>query len=209
MQKLNNPFDNINTQNCQQQLFPQQPIRLFPPLEQPQQQQSKKKGKKKYLLLLLLLLLILSCWLAKDFFIGGDSPISRIINRDPNQSAGVSSKSDEEYKVANDGKVAEGMMRIRINTVPVFETGTSEGPLNIVNRDVNRYPQLIEIYTKDDNTLLYSGAVDVGYQVENAKLLVDLPKGVYKCIAYFMPFDPETNQILGLSGKPITITVLN
>ena len=217
-QVLNNPFAGITppTRKLQQPLFPQQPNKLFPQYQLPQQQQleqpeKKKKSKKKYLLLLLLLLLIPTIWLVKDAFIGGDIPISIPgINWDDNQGIGdLTGKSKEEIVAALNEKVAEGMINISMNTNPIFETGTSLGTLMITNSASNRYPQLIEIFTKDDSTLVYSGAVDIGNKVEKSKLLVDLPKGEYECIAYFSAINPETGEKLGTAGANIKITVLN
>lgn len=218
-QVLNNPFAGITppTRQLQQPLFPQQPNKLFPQQEQYQQPQQseqpekKKKSKKKYLLLLLLLLLIPTIWLFKGVFIGDvDLPAIPGINWDKNQSLGdLTGKSKEEIVAALNDKVAEGMINISMNTNPIFETGTSMGTLRITNSASNRYPQLIEIFTKDDNALVYSGAVDIGNKVEKSRLLVDLPKGDYECIAYFSAINPETGEKLGTAGANIKITVLN
>ena len=218
-QVLNNPFAGITppTRQLQQPLFPQQPNRLFPQQEQYQQPQQseqpekKKKSKKKYLLLLLLLLLIPTIWLFKGAFIGDvDLPSFPGINWDKNQDVGdLTGKSKEEIVAALNEKVQEGMINISMNTNPIFETGTSLGTLMITNSASNRYPQLIEIFTKDDNTLVYSGAVDIGNKVEKSKLLVDLPKGEYECVAYFSAINPDTGEKLGTAGANIKITVLN
>ena len=218
-QVLNNPFAGITppTRQLQQPLFPQQPNRLFPQQEQFQQPQQsekpeqKKKSKKKYLLLLLLLLLIPTIWLFKGAFIGDvDLPSFPGINWDKNQDVGdLTGKSKEEIVAALNEKVQEGMINISMNTNPIFETGTSLGTLMITNSASNRYPQLIEILTKDDNTLVYSGAVDIGNKVEKSKLLVDLPKGEYECVAYFSAINPDTGEKLGTAGANIKITVLN
>lgn len=219
-QTLNNPFANIHLPqqfSGQQQVQQQQPQQVqyqqqYQPVQQqqPEQSEKKKKSKKKYLLLLLLLLLIPTIWLFKGF-IGGDNPIPIPgINWDENQSLGdLTGKSKEEILAALNEKVQEGMINISMNTNPIFETGTSMGTLMITNSASNRYPQLIEIYTKDDNTLVYSGAVDIGNKVEQSTLLVDLPKGDYECVAYFSAINPETGEKLGTAGANIKITVLN
>jgi hypothetical protein len=210
-QVLNNPFAGITppTRQLQQPLFPQQEQYQQPQQQQPEQPEKKKKSKKKYLLLLLLLLLIPTIWLFKGF-IGGDIPSIPGINWDKNQSLGdLTGKSKEEIVAALNEKVAEGMINISMNTNPIFETGTSLGTLMITNSASNRYPQLIEIFTKDDNALVYSGAVDIGNKVEKSRLLVDLPKGDYECIAYFSAINPETGEKLGTAGANIKITVLN
>lgn len=202
-QNLTNPFANIHPpQQFSRQQQPQQQY------QQPQQpEEKKKKGKKKYLLLLLLLLLIPTIWFLKGF-IGGDLPVIPGINWDQNQGVGdLTGKSKAEIEESlNDA--AQGF-RVRMNSNPIFKTGTSKGTLRIVNSASNLHPQLIEIYTKDDNTLLYSGAVAVGNNIDQSELLVNLPKGEYDCLAYISPINPETGEKIATGEAHITITILN
>lgn len=79
-------------------------------------------------------------------------------------------RSSDEIRATLNDEVQASMHKVQLNPSPVFETGSSEGNLNIVNSKDNPYPQLIEIYLADGNTLLYQGVVDIGYQVEKAKL---------------------------------------
>lgn len=208
-QPLNNPFANVTPPTRQVQHFPQQP--QYQPV-MAQQPEPKKKSKKKYLLILLLLLLLIpTIWLFKEAFIGDiGTPTFPGIKRIEKQSAGDwEFKSTGERVAALNETIQEGMIHIKVNTSPIFETGTSEGTLMIYNRSINRYPQLIEIYTKHDKTLLFSGVLDIGYKVETAKLLVDLPAGEYDCVVYGSNIDPETGENLGTAGVDIKITVLN
>jgi len=218
-QTLNNPFANVHPPqqfSGQQQVQQQQPQQVqyqqqYQPVQpqQPEQPKEKKKGKKKYLLLLLLLLLIPTIWLFKGFIGDNPIPIPGISWFDDRGVGDLTGKSKEEIKAALNEKVAEGMMNVSMNTNPIFESGTSKGNVRITNIAGNRHPQIVEIYTKDDNTLVISGAVGVGENVEEATLLVDLPKGEYECVAYFSPINPETGERLGRAGVNIKITVLN
>lgn len=106
-------------------------------------------------------------------------------------------RSSDEIRVTLNDEVQASMHKVQLNPSPVFETGSSEGNLNIVNSKDNPYPQLIEIYLADGNTLLYQGVVDIGYQVEKAKLLVDLDAGEYDCLAYVSAVDRETGESAG------------
>ena len=107
-----------------------------------------------------------------------------------------------------DGKVEAGMMNISMNTVPVFADGTSEGNLMIVNEEVNRYPQVVEIVRNDTGETVYaSGAIPVGSKIEAAKLRKELPAGKYDCTALFYNVDPDTGVKLGCAGASITITI--
>ena len=96
-----------------------------------------------------------------------------------------------------------------MNLAPEFETGTSEGNLMIVNEDINNYPQVVQIYIKDSGELVYeSKLIPVGTKIDTGKLLVDLDKGEYPCVAYFHNVDPETGYSLGKAGAELTIKVL-
>lgn len=106
-------------------------------------------------------------------------------------------------------KVDAGMINISMNTSPVFADGETAGNLMIVNEGINRYPQIVEITRNDTGEVIYrSGAIPVGSKIEEAKLTVDLPAGVYECTAMFTSIDPDTGASLGCAGAVIHITIL-
>ena len=107
-------------------------------------------------------------------------------------------------------QVEDGMINISMNTTPYFENGASDGSLMIVNEEVNRYPQVVEIYRNDTGEMIYkSGAIPVGSKIERAKLSVELAKGKYECTAYFYSVDPVTGSYLGCAGAIINISIKN
>jgi hypothetical protein len=107
-------------------------------------------------------------------------------------------------------KVDEGMINISMNTSPYFQDGSSEGNLMIVNEEVNRYPQVVEIKRNDTGETVYrSGAIPVGSRIESAKLSAWLPAGTYECTALFYNVDSDTGSYLGCAGAIINLTVLN
>ena len=53
--------------------------------------------------------------------------------------------SPEEIEARLNEKVAEGMINISANTAPIFEDGSSEGNLMLVNESINNYPQKVQI----------------------------------------------------------------
>ena len=116
--------------------------------------------------------------------------------------------SPEEIEARLNEKVAEGMINISANTAPIFEDGSSEGNLMLVNESINNYPQKVQIVRNDTGEQIYeSGAIAVGSKIERAKLDVLLPAGTYECTAYFHTLDPETGDIIGTAGAIITITI--
>lgn len=121
---------------------------------------------------------------------------------------GIQHRSREEVEEELNKKVEDGMINISMNMIPVFKDGTSEGNLLIVNEEINKYPQVVEIYRADTDELIYkSGGIPVGSKIEYAKLSSDLEKGTYDCIAYFNAIDPEANELIGRAGAKITIIV--
>ena len=118
--------------------------------------------------------------------------------------------SPEEIEARLNEKVAEGMINISANTAPIFEDGSSEGNLMLVNESINNYPQKVQIVRNDTGEQIYeSGAIAVGSKIERAKLDVVLPAGTYECTAYFHNLDPETGDMIGTAGAIITITIKN
>ena len=116
--------------------------------------------------------------------------------------------SPEEIAEKLNEKVAEGMINISANTAPIFEDGSSEGNLMLVNESINNYPQKVQIVRNDTGEQIYeSGAIAVGSKIERAKLDVVLPAGTYECTAYFHNLNPDTGDIIGTAGAIITITI--
>ena len=124
------------------------------------------------------------------------------------EEGGLVYRSQEEVQAELNRKVEEGMINISMNTSPVFPSGTEKGNLLIVNSESNRYPQIVYIVRKDTGEEIYrSKGIPVGSKIEYAALDVDLPAGVYECVAYFNNVDPDTGAILGTAGAEITVTV--
>ena len=139
-----------------------------------------------------------------------DDPKTGIVYDDSAVEGGWDNLSPEEIEARLNEKVAEGMINISANTAPIFEDGSSEGNLMLVNESINNYPQKVQIVRNDTGEQIYeSGAIAVGSKIERAKLDVVLPAGTYECTAYFHNLDPETGDIIGTAGAIITITIKN
>ena len=133
-----------------------------------------------------------------------------IVYDDAAIEGGWDNLSPEEIAEKLNEKVAEGMINISANTAPIFEDGSSEGNLMLVNESINNYPQKVQIVRNDTGEQIYeSGAIAVGSKIERAKLDVVLPAGTYECTAYFHNLDPETGDIIGTAGAIINITIKN
>ena len=139
-----------------------------------------------------------------------DDPKNGIVYDDSAIEGGWDNLSPEEIEARLNEKVAEGMINISANTAPIFEDGSSDGNLMLVNESINNYPQKVQIVRNDTGEQIYeSDAIAVGNKIERAKLDVVLPAGTYECTAYFHNLDPETGDIIGTAGAIITITIKN
>ena len=137
-----------------------------------------------------------------------DDPKTGIVYDDAAIEGGWDNLSPEEIEARLNEKVAEGMINISANTAPIFEDGSSEGNLMLVNESINNYPQKVQIVRNDTGEQIYeSGAIAVGSKIERARLDVVLPAGTYECTAYFHNLDPESGAIIGTAGAIITITI--
>lgn len=116
-------------------------------------------------------------------------------------------KTTEEIQAELNKKVEDGMITISINLCPVFADGSSEGLLRIANEKVNKHPQMVEIYRIDNRELVYkSGLIPVGSGVEYDRLLVDLDKGKYLCVAYISSVGVN-GETLGKAGAEMLIKI--
>lgn len=160
------------------------------------------------IIIIIILLLLKSC--NKDNVITDN--VKNVFDLTQDESVtegGLEHKSQEEIQAELNKQVAEGMINISMNLTPVFDDGESEGNLLIINEDINRYPQVVEIYLKDTDELIYkSGAIPVGSKIESDTLDVDLDAGEYDCTAYFNAVNPDTGELVGRAGAEVKITVL-
>jgi hypothetical protein len=177
----------------------------------------KNKKKKKSLVAALILLLFLLAGIILYLLLGNRGALGDFIPDNPihftpdnnSEKGGLDDKSKDNMVSDLNQKVDEGTAAISMNPTPIFKNGKAKGNLRIINETINRYPQQVNIYTKDTNQLIYSGGVDVGCKIESSSLSVDLPKGIYECVAIFTAIDTKTNAKIGDAGMNIKITVLN
>lgn len=113
-------------------------------------------------------------------------------------------------------------LTIAMNETPVFEDGLSKGKLLIENDEKNVYPFYVEIYLVEkgvemETPIYRSGVIMPGDTLIHDRLAMNLPAGVYQCVAYFnavsIQKDPDTGKdafyLEGKAGSKITITVKN
>lgn len=117
--------------------------------------------------------------------------------------------SKEEIQDALNEKVSLTSINISMRTHLVFDSGTAEGKMNIVNSTINNFPQSVYITRNDTGEVIYqSNAIPVGSKIETDKLDVDLPAGEYACTATFSSLNPETGGIVGQAKAVINISIL-
>lgn len=116
----------------------------------------------------------------------------------------LSNLSEDEIQAMVNQDVEKGYVNIYINKEPVFENGTSKGNVYIQNIPKNSYGFKVSIYLKgEEKSILDTGYIKPGYNVEYQKLNKNLKKGTYPAIAVFTSYQSEKDT------KPISKTNVN
>lgn len=166
---------------------------------------ESKENKKKVMWLAILLLLI-------------GSATGYYFLRPNNQPVMISADLLPELGDATDREIAERAQEIadanyftlNINPKTIFESGTSEGSIQIVNPATNVYPIAVDITLNETGELLYqSGAIFPNQEIMSARLLIDLEQGEYLSTATINIYDPETQVKQGVTEAEVTIIIEN
>lgn len=97
---------------------------------------------------------------------------------------------------------------VAISEIITFKNGKSIGVFNIENAPDNNYIMVVEIYTTEDNKLIYkSDGIKVGEMIEKDSLDTDLKKGSYRCSVVFKALDEDTHEEIGKSTYETRIVV--
>ena len=188
---------------------------------------QKKKGKKKWILIILLLLIILGfggCYAYRYFTV--QAPLDAMQKELDAEIGLMPGMTDDEIQDRLNRHVAEGRFNVSMNGTPVFKNGTSKGNVNIENIPGNRYALTVTISVmnvdKDSfpeaaafvgQEVLKTGLMEPGTYLSDKKLDVDLPAGVYDCVAKFTAYTSEANANggeqteVGASQMQIILTV--
>ena len=122
-------------------------------------------------------------------------------------------KSEAEIQEELNQVVEDGTMAISINVNPVFQTGDSEGTLEIENVPNNKYAQVVSITLDDGGAEIYnSGLIQPNYHIQTDKLSQPLEAGTYDCTATFTAYDTSDSENpieVGTAAAKITISVLS
>ena len=154
---------------------------------------SKKSGNKLLhrtvticVILLLLLCVGLFFWHNKN----ATASDNRLEDSVAAQLGQLEGKSEAEIQEELNRVVEEGTMAISINVNPVFDSGDSEGTLEIENAPGNKYAQVVSITLDDSGKEIYnSGLIQPNYHIQTDKLSEALAAGSYDCTATFTAYD--------------------
>jgi len=177
--------------------------------------EKEKKKKKKLLLIILAFVLVAALALFGAYKLGlFDKPNeSGILIGAGVKEGEIDPDTGEEVSGNEDGTGNNGKsnMTVRLNGYPVFEDGSSEGSLNIVNPSSNVLCMLVEITLDETGEKIYeSGAIPPNHYVDNDKLTKVLKQGTHNATAHVTLYDPD-NPDKEFNGADfnLTITVKN
>ena len=177
---------------------------------------SKKSGNKLLhrtvticVILLLLLCVGLFFWHNKN----ATASDNRLEDSVAAQLGQLEGKSEAEIQEELNRVVEEGTMASSINVNPVFDSGDSEGTLEIENAPGNKYAQVVSITLDESGKEIYnSGLIQPNYHIQTDKLSEALAAGSYDCTATFTAYDTsdaENPVEVGTAAAKITISVLS
>ena len=120
------------------------------------------------------------------------------------------SLDDEVNEEENNEKVDATQFAYKISSYIYFKNDYSSGLARIENPSKNIYNMVVEIYINDGETLVYtSPKIKPNQYIEKITLSETLEKGKYEAIAYFIAYDPETNEKAGKTGAELIIEIEN
>ena len=167
---------------------------------------NSQANKKKYLLLLSVLsLFLIGGWF---YFQQPTSDPSEVISGDllpdPKYAEGRPT-ADVAQEVAD-----ANYFTLNISPVAEFESGQSEGSLQIINPETNVYPIDVVLTLKATGEELYSsGAIFPNEQIMSGKLEQNLDPGEHEATATINVYHPETKEKQGTTRAQISLIVHN
>lgn len=101
-----------------------------------------------------------------------------------------------------------GLFDYTISSKVTFEAPGAKGDLLILNPDANECYMTVAIIKPDTGeNLFYTGFIKPGQGREGATLHIQLPEGVYQCVAQVTAFDSETLESIGSEERDITLYI--
>ena len=126
------------------------------------------------------------------------------------QDGVISGYTASEIEEIMQRKADESTFSFEINSRPFFENAKSEGNIRIYNPPFNNYLIDVEIKLDSNNkTIFKSGKLKPNQYIEKAKLSRNLKKGEYEATATISAYDPENEQLLGVSVAKLIIAIEN
>lgn len=159
--------------------------------------------------LITIILVILIAWFIFNKYVLKEKVEAFSVERETAAELGIlPNMTRAEVEDRLNREVDESMFNVSINPTPSFPNGKSAGNLRIENIPGNNYSFVVEIVRNDTNeTVLKTGLIYPGYYIEEAPLDVELPKGVYACVANFIAYNTETLAEIGRAGTQILVSI--
>ncbi|MEG1523991.1 MAG: hypothetical protein RRZ24_09650 [Clostridia bacterium] len=112
----------------------------------------------------------------------------------------------EQYE--NNIDVAKASSGLLLNQTPLFADESSAGSVLVEVNEDNPYGFTVEyVLVSSGETVLSTGLIKPGYNLETKKLDVALAKGEYECLVKLVAYDPVTYQEIGMATRQSWITI--
>ena len=215
----------MNEQNVKETIITEGQESQTPDTQRPEE----KKKKKKWLILLLIFLFVIvlgiggyKAW--KYFTV--EAPINAMQKELDAEIGIMPGMSEDQIQDRLNRYVEEGRFNASMNGNPVFKNGKEKGNVHIENIPGNRYAftvtiQVVNVDTEAfpdaapyiGQTILQTGLLEPGSYVSDKQLDVDLPRGLYDCLATFTAYTSEKDagdkpqEEVGATAMQIVVTV--
>ena len=101
-----------------------------------------------------------------------------------------------------------GLFPYTISRKVTLETPEAQGDFQILNPETNEFYMTVTVVLPETGeNLLYTGFIKPGQSREKAALHIQLPEGIYQCVAQITAFDPDTLEPSGSEERDITLYV--
>lgn len=135
------------------------------------------------------------------------------LHQDPNVKVGSATLSAEERLAELNKIVEESNITFSINSTPMYSLSIPDQGVNWVIENPpdngNRFTVTILLLDTGETVYQTNGYLDPEQYIETGPLLMTLPKGEYRCVAYFDAYRIDDNSYIGQGGAELTLYIVD
>lgn len=134
------------------------------------------------------------------------------LHQDPNVKVGSATLTAEERLEELNKIVEKSNITFSINSTPMYSLSIPDQGVNWIIENPpdngNRFTVTILLLDTGETVYQTDGYLDPEQYIEAGPLLVTLPKGEYRCVAYFDAYSIDDNSYIGQGGAELTLYIV-